>query len=226
MTRLGLVAVAAVLGLAACGSAQDPEASPRQEAEPALPDVARVFCKANGPPVVETPTVRPQRDGVHLELVNETGEDFWIPRTNTPAPMGTSTRVVDLPPGEHEILCYPVHPPADPVERERAQLEVVDEDGIWVSDRLDCREIGNQIIDYAAGARGTTSDPLEAAREAVEPYGTEPDDVFAPVGYPEAGTTRISLRREGELLAIVDLTDDGAGRWLATMITVCPSLQD
>jgi hypothetical protein len=67
---------------------------------------------------------------------------------------------------------------------------------------------------------------LEAAREAVEPYGTEPDDVFAPVGYPEAGTTRISLRREGELLAIVDLTDDGAGKWLATMITVCPSLQD
>jgi hypothetical protein len=226
MTRLTLVALVAALGLTACGSVEEPEATPRQESGPAaLPDVARIVCKAGGPPLIEPPAVKPQRDGVHLEIVNETGSDLTLglPLLSTGAPAGTSTQVVDLGPGEFTVTCSGPETLADG-EPPDAPLEVVDEDGVWVSTLLDCPDQFSSVADYAVGARGKTSDPVEAARNALEGYGLEPDDVLERAGYPDAEVVRVRLVRDGEALAVVDLLDDGTGKWLESMVTGCSSL--
>jgi hypothetical protein len=226
MTRLMLLALVAALGLAACGSMEEPDAKPQAESQPTpLPDVARIACKTDGPPVVETPAIKPQADGVHLQTVTETGTDLAlvIPTLGTNAPKGTSTQIVDLGPGELTVAC---HSADDFAEPPTSRLEVVDEDGIWVSTELDCPEQFSGVSDYAVGARGETSDPLEAARKAVEGYGLEPDDVLERAGYPEAEVARVRLVREGEPLALVDLIDDGTGKWLVSMVTGCSSLDE
>ena len=104
-------------------------------------------------------------------------------------------------------------------------LQVVDPEGLWVSTELPCGEQFSSVADYIQGAEGETSDPLEAARKAVEGYGLEPDDVFEPAGYPEAEVPKIRLVRAGVPLAVVDLLDDGKGKWLVGTITGCSSLE-
>jgi hypothetical protein len=48
-----------------------------QSSEPdaPLPEVARVVCQEREAPTIETPAVKPQRDGVHVRFVNETGKE-------------------------------------------------------------------------------------------------------------------------------------------------------
>ena len=71
-----------------------------------------------------------------------------------------------------------------------------------------------EVVDYIQGAAGETTDPLEAARKAVEGFGLEPDDVFERAGYPDTDVARVRMVRDGEPIAIVDLIDDGTGKWL------------
>jgi hypothetical protein len=230
MGRILALAVAAVFGLSACGASEEGEPlRPPVSPEPgeALPDVARIICKVDGPPVVDTPAVRPQPDGVHLEIRNETGTNLTLvlPTRGTGAPKGTSTQIVDLGPGDFTIACQAPDDLAD-VEPPAAALGVVDESGVWVSDVLDCPEQFSQVIDYATDARGDTADPLEAARKAVEGYGLEPGDVFEKAGYPAADGARVRLVRDGEPLAVVFLVDDGTGKWLVDGLNGYSSLAD
>lgn len=228
MRRLPLLALVAALGLSACGAGQDEgSGSPTTETEAAaLPDVARVVCEPSGTRV-ETPVVKPQPDGIHLEIVNETGSERSFSLTSadggtgTGAPAGTSTQVVDLGPGALTVAC------TDPtLEAEGGEpLEVTDEDGIWVSTRLGCAEQFSSVIDYAQDAKGETGDPLEAARKALESYGLEPDDVFERAGYPEAEGTSVRMVRAGESLAVIFLVDDGDGKWLVGGVNGCSSLE-
>lgn len=231
MKLLAVLALALALGLSACGAAEerDPAAAPTGESEPvALPDVARVLCEEDGTRL-ETPSVKPQGDGIHVEVVNNVnGERSFSVETadgsggmGLGAPPGTSTQIVDLGPGSLTVSC------TDPaVEVEGGEpLEVVDEDGIWVPTTLGCPDQFSQVLDYMEGAKGETSDPIEAARKAVEPYGLEADDVFERAGYPDAETARVRLVRNSENLAVIDLMDDGTGKWLVGMVTGCSILE-
>lgn len=228
MKRFLVLALAAAVGLSACGAGQDAQPiAPTGEPEPAaLPDIARVVCEPDGTRV-ETPSVKPQPDGVHVEIVNEAGSEraFSLESASTGlgigAPPGTSTEILDLGPGALTVAC--TDPALEPEGGEA--LEIVDEDGIWVSTQLSCQEQFAQVADYAPGARGETSDPLEAARKAIEGYGLEPDDVFERAGYPETEVAKVRLVRAGEPLGVVDLIDDGTGKWLVSMVTGCSSLE-
>lgn len=231
MRRALLTALAAgALVLAACGQEQESEpAADTGGAEPAtaLPQLARVVCATDGTRV-ETPAVRPRADGIHVEIVNETGAERSFSATSagggglgSGAPPGISKQVLDLEPGELTVACQ------DPLAGEGASatVEVVDEDGVWVSTRLECDEVFNQVTDYIQGARGETSDPVAAAREALEGHGVEVDDVLEPAGYPAGAAAKVRLVRAGEVLAVVDLVDDGAGKWLPSQLSGCSSLQ-
>ena len=100
-----------------------------------LPGVARVVCEPNGTRV-ETPAVKPRANGVHFEIVNETGSDRSFSvldgrgrGVGENAPVGTSTKIVALGPGLLTVTC------SDPLAdvEQGTRLEVVDEDGVWVS---------------------------------------------------------------------------------------------
>ena len=164
MKLLCVLTLAAALGLTGCGAGD--ETSPAgstgdSEPEAALPDVARVVCEPDGTRL-DTQSVRPQRDGVHLDVVNETGEDRSISVLDPQggglgegAPAGTSTMVVALGPGTLEVTC------SDPLAavEQGSPLEVVDEDGLWISTNLDCTEGFSGTSDYTPDARGD-ADPL------------------------------------------------------------------
>jgi hypothetical protein len=176
--------------------------------------------------------VRPQGDGVHLEVVNETGGERSLSvlaangeGLGTSAPEGAHVQVVDVGPGSVTVECQ------DPATGEGGgggALDVVDEDGIWVATTLDCAGgMGfGSVIDYIQGAKGETSDPVEAARSHLEGYDLRPGDVLEPAGYPEAETLRVRLVRAGETLAVVQLFDDGEGKWLVGGVEGCSILQE
>ena len=231
MKPLLLVTLAVLLAAPACGSGEEAgsgSTAAQPQPEPvALPDLARIVCDEQGARV-ETPAVKPRPDGLHLEIVNETGSEraFSLSGDDTGlgfgVPPGTTQQVVDLGPGTVAAAC---NDPANEPTQGGAPLKIVDEDGIWVSTQLACAQQFSQALDYIQGARGETSDPLEAARTAAEDFALEPDDVFERAGYPEAETARVRLVRGGEPLAVVDLVDDGGGKWLVSMITGCSSLE-
>ena len=234
MNRILVLLVVALLGLTACGAGDDAEPSggggaESTEPEPtALPDVARLVCDENGVHV-ETPSIKPQADGVHFEVVNETDgerslsiESMRGTGVGMGVPAGASTQILDVEPGEVTVSCS--DPSVEPGAGE--SLEVVDEDGVWVSTRLECEEQFSQVVDYIQGATGETTDPLQAARKAVEGFQLEADDTFERAGYPETETARVRMLRGGEPIAIVDLIDDGTGKWLVSMVTGCSSLEN
>lgn len=233
--RLPLVlALAAALALPACGAGQEtaPAGSTESpEPEAALPNVARVVCESGRAPTVETPAVKPQRDGVHIDFVNETGKDLGFSIEDPSeggmgagAPPGTSTQIVDLHPGTVTIACYD-DATEDGSEVPRSPLEIVDQDGVWISTRLTCSSdtAFSQTVDYMQGARGE-ADPLEAARTALEHY-TQPEDVIEPAGYPDTEVRIYRLVRTGDVLATVSVWDDGAGGWLQDTVTGCGELE-
>lgn len=229
-----LVALAAALGLSACGAGEEsgPAASTESSEPPAaLPDVARVVCQAGGPPQIETPALKPRPDGVHIEFVNETGKElsFSIEDSRgggmgSGAPPGSSTEILELQPGTVTIACQDPYA-EDGSEVAGSRLEIVDEDGIWISTELNCAsDTGfSQTTDYIQGARGA-ADPLKAARKALESY-LQPADVVEPAGYPDAEIRHYRLVRAGDVLAVVDLWDDGDGGWLADTLTGCGELE-
>ena len=224
-----VLALALALGVSACGAAEkaDPVAATHESEPAALPGVARVICDEDGTRV-ETPAVKPQGDGIHFEIVNNAAGERSFSLTSAEgggmglgAPPGTSSQIVDLGPGPLTVSCTD---PAVEVEGGKP-LEIVDEDGIWVPTTLGCPDQFSQVVDYVAGAKGETNDPIEAARKAVEGYRLEADDVFERAGYPDAETVRVRLVRNGENLAVIDLMDDGTGKWLVGMVTGCSILE-
>jgi len=234
MNRILVLLVVALLGLTACGAGDDAESgggggAESTEPEPtALPEVARLVCDENGVRV-ETPSIKPQADGVHFEVVNETDGERSLAIESAQGtgvgmgvPAGDSTQILDVEPGDVTVSCS--DPSVEPGAGE--SLEVVDEDGVWVSTRLECEEQFSQVVDYIQGATGETTDPLQAARKAVEGFQLEADDTFERAGYPETETARVRMLRDGEPIAVVDLIDDGTGKWLVSMVTGCSSLEN
>jgi hypothetical protein len=134
MRRL-LALIIATLSLSACGAGQEiGPAGSGGAREPTLPDVARVECTTGGTHL-ELSMLKPQHDGIHFQVVNETGGDrsFSVLHRDgrsidEDAPAGTSELVIDVSPGLIEVAC------GTRADVEHAKLlEVVDTDGVYGS---------------------------------------------------------------------------------------------
>jgi hypothetical protein len=91
----------------------------------------------------------------------------------TDAPIGTSAQVLDVAPGALSVSC------ADPDSQDEppsATLELIDDDGVWVSPQLGpgCRSGSDAVLDYAVGAEGEQGDPVEVARRFFAARGARP----------------------------------------------------
>jgi hypothetical protein len=153
-----------------------------------VPDIARIVCTQEGTRV-ETATIRPRLDGVHVLIDNQLGFDTGFSTRyengageGDNAPTGGSEHVLAAPPGTLEIGCY-----GDPDEASDLEaILVVDPTGIYRSTELDCDATVQGISDYAEGATGYVGELMDIARirldQAIQLHD---DDAVEFAGYPE-----------------------------------------
>lgn len=209
------------LTASACGQeAARPAVEPPPAPAP-LPDVAVIRCEETGARVT-TPKVRPQRDGVHLRVAVETNAELAFavedPRGGGGGFDVPGAAVLDLHPGPVRVSCYDPRR-EDPSEIPGESLEIVDEEEIWVSPRLDCSRVVSEVADYVVGARGTSGPPLDAARSFAEEQGLT--GTVEPAGYPEWETPVYRVVRDGKVVAALVLLSDGHGGWLSSQVDRC-----
>ncbi len=228
MTRIATLLAA--LALAGCGAApeqpDDPAAGAGAPTPPpaSVPTTAVLVCGPDGASV-ETPEVAASRDGVHLEIRNESGAERVVHvRTSDSAQgegfhAGTHTRVWALPPGPATIGCD--DPARAPEEQAGAPVEIVDPDGVWISTALDCDSVSTATLDYFAGAPGRKGEPAEVVR-AESGAQLEPGDVVERAGYPEARDAPVvRVVRDGRAIAAVTLMPTDDGGWLISTTSTC-----
>jgi hypothetical protein len=221
------VAAAAFLAVACASRSPEVPVAPAAERN-VLPDVAQIVCDANGTSVL-TPVVRPQRDGVHLEIRNSTGEDlsFIVGADGDGVPSGSSELIWPLPPGTAKVGCVALSAPGDtPADGE---VTVRDPDGIWIDPGVGGRTEGNEAcpsavigsFDYVAGAAGEQGDPVEIARARLRDRLKEGDLVHA-AGYPEEPNRHVIVVRDGSTVADLKYVRDQAGTgWLLDSESTC-----
>ena len=226
MRLTGCVAALAALAIASGCGAEEPGWSPYPLGA-TLPDVARIECDAETT-TVATARIRPQRDGVHLRFENRAGRRLGYLVDSERGGQGADLPaqgievVVALPPGRLSVACYDADGGADPSEQERVELEVADPMGLWTPTVPTCTNAGSLHSYSGQGAKGEQGAPVEVAERILEARGVlEAGDVVEAAGYPEQAETVVRLARDGETVAVVDLTSDGAGGWLPSTITAC-----
>jgi hypothetical protein len=247
--RRGAVATAAVLAVLATGTALIDRAGDRPEsvtasesATPAgapaeVPDRVEVRCEPTGI-VIPVASVRPQRDGLHIRVINDLGTPTTVQVENPgqwnsgeiAVGVGISNRTQPVPPGELRIGCYING------KLQRRSVNLVDPTGIYRTPELGCDDavrMGPLPVDPSK------ANLIEAARLALEPRLTEPDEhagrdaVGAVRGYPaqrlvmETDDPVVQFTREGRVIAFAHVRGaDGAPDPPWTTVEraeVCPS---
>jgi len=219
---------ALALVLAAC-------ASPTDLAEGAT-DVAAVRCEPSGARV-QPEAVSVRSDGVHLSIDNRTDrkQSVYMRIAGAIGPLtevdvGVTETVSTSGPGSWELLCVAGN--AYPTEQSPwVGLEVVDPEGLWVSDVLECDEIAASHPDYredfdGGTPAGQTGDPVELSRASITAAGFPvlEGDVIERAGYPEAESVHTRVVRDGRVVAIGRWQAADDGRWIDRGAEYCDDL--
>jgi len=219
---------ALALVLAAC-------ASPTDLAEGAT-DVAAVRCEPSET-WVQPEAVSVRSDGVHLSIDNRTDRKLFVytriagaigPLTQVD--VGVTDTVSTSRPGSWELLCLAGN--AYPTEQSPwVGLEVVDPEGVWVSDVLECDAIAASHPDYPEDLEGgtpagQTGDPVELSRASISGAGFAvlEEDVLEQAGYPEAESVLVRVVRDGRIVAIGRWQAADDGRWIDRGTEYCEDL--
>ena len=119
-------------------------------------------------------------------------------------PTGRSNQVYDsFPPGPVELECRDWL--GEEPTGENATLDVIDPDGLWVSDR--CNTV-NHVSELPSPDRGfAEAEPIDLAVEWLKQLGAiEETDTVEPAGYPDALYPRFRAVRDGKTIALVTIT--------------------
>jgi len=199
---------------------------------PQLPDVAQVVCDGSTIEVL-TPQIRPQPDGVHVQVDNTTDGELSVSVTYSTGGGvggGASPGVSELdnalggtglpaPPGTTSIECFEALGGQGPHDVQPVTFEVLDEEGLYVPTALDCDQQVAGIGDYGVGAAGVVGDPVDLARAHFT--GLRDTDIVERAGYPESTIPVVRVVRDGETIATVEYEPDGQGGWLQGTVRRC-----
>jgi len=191
-----------------------------------MPDVVEIACSSEGARAT-TPAARPQADGVHIAVTNETDVRLSVVVRGAggrgggrDAAPGHSEHVFELPPGQLEVGCHgPTEDSSELVNL--ARVTIVDEEGVWVSLELACEEVSSTIADYGEGTTGGRGEPVELADAALRERGLRSSDRIEPAGYPDADGDAVRVVRDGETLAAVHFRRTPDGGLLLDQIDRC-----
>jgi len=203
---------------------------PVADQPPAIPDTLRIECDGTTAHVL-TPKVRVRPDGVRLEVTNTASFETWTVLSLSsgsggspivPAGQTKTSVTTQLIPGESDVWCGPSREDVndDPVED---HLEIVDPDGVWVSDQLDCpsgRGVGGSWSGTGEPGMGS---PEDQVRERYANKIREGDNLDR-AGYPEADDEwgiDVRLTREGRVTATFHFFGNPTDGWYHDSYSAC-----
>jgi hypothetical protein len=192
-----------------------------------LPDVARVVC-AVGNATALTREVRPQLDGVHVMIDNRSGaRAFLFQDPKTPARIHSgelaswsqNNVVTPFPPGEILVRCLASAggTPDRGIEGHGfARIRIVDPEGLWTSDRLECSNPTRFLVTHV-GRADTSPDQVVWAFAGVRPDDRVENPAYPRTRYREA---RRVIIRNGEPIALLSLRKQVKDWWV--VVRACP----
>lgn len=211
---------------------------------PELPDVVELHCS---PGAIDVPvaSIRPQSDGLHLEVVNDLGKRTWAWVVSPSSPRWDSGRF-PVPPGRTEVI---VTPPPGPLtvgcdagddDPQQRQVDLVDINHVYSAKGLDCpvadQQHDTKVVEVPRD-RATLPTAVRAALTAkVDGSRIEPNSGYLESPY-KAPTDDPSVRlvRGAQTVAIVHLTGTATsaqaetaptpvGPWVGVhLIEYCPA---
>jgi hypothetical protein len=199
----------------ACADPPDPaDQRPLSDQPTAVADIAEVVCEADGAIRLLEPSVRVRPDGLHVRVEVSLDEPVHLdgPWLDEPLQPGATDVVTVNPPGPLTLACWPVSQlESSSFEPERAELEILDPDGIYVSEELECLP-GDDTAGWTTDwvPPGPDRDPPVTPAEARSVLeGLEPGDALAYAGYPERPGDQIAVERGDRTIAIMSFYRDG-----------------
>lgn len=201
--------VASSVMLITCADPPGPYDEDPQNGQPvAAPDVAEIVCEPDGVIRVLRPTVDVRPDGVHVHVDVRLDEPvvidgLWLgPRVQP----GETDLITINPPGRLTLACWPVSQlESSAFEPEKAELEVLDPQGLYVSEELRCLpgdDTAGWTVDF--DERGPDVEPPITPEEAEAVLSRlEPGDRVTYAGYPEQPGEHIAVVRDGRTIALM-----------------------
>lgn len=184
-------------------------------------DTVRITCDRTTIQV-DVPAVAAQPAGVHVVVENTTRESLSFvfassaqgPVNATQVGPGTAALALQLPPGRASFMCIAEF---EEVATEQVEVDVLDPRGFFVPFDLTCSGEPMVITPPSAvswpGSEVTEApDPVEFVRAVAD--GLLPSDVLERAGYPQAPNPVVRAVREGEVVAVFDLSMAETG-WTA-----------
>ena len=191
------------------------------------PTALSISCTQDGIEVLST-DVPAQPDGVHIIVDNPGGARIVHAHLKGPPPVGIHDKTRSLgvrqqglareiqqwPPGPVELSCH-----GHGVDERMLAVDVIDPQGLWVSDGLACEE----TVPYDRPSDRTAYADLErTVRENVS--GLLPRDEIARAGYPQDAFPAATLLvvRDGEpIAAIMLIYIDSEEFWIPSTGEIC-----
>jgi hypothetical protein len=188
-----------------------------------IPEVAEIVCAADGSPVVRTPQVLVQPDGVHLHVVSHLDETAGLNGFGLDVDPGESNRVVSRPPGFLDEACWPFSLHGSDEEPSTHPIRVLDPTGLYAAGELQCSGVASSMIgDFAETPLEVGPVPFEEARAGIR--GLEDDDEVFRVGYPEQREAgQVGVRRDGEVVATFGFYTFDGEDWVSGDAQICES---
>jgi hypothetical protein len=177
-----------------------------------LPDVMEVHC-APGTITVPVASIRPQDDGLHIDVTNDLADEIWMwVRADTgwdsgrfTVASGASSVVVTPPPGALQVGC-------DVGEILQRQVDLVDVDHVFSEQGLDCPTDKQATSAEVIPAPNESSVMPTAVRDAIgDTRMAAGDHTETASGYREASYKAhtlhpaVRLVRDGDTIAIIHL---------------------
>jgi hypothetical protein len=198
--------------------------------EPAAADVARISCDGSTL-AVQTPVVRAQPDGVHVELASTTIHPIEF-RLGDLEKMGIYSAEVrtgetlsdvlpSFAPGTWPVACSSPSGAESVEPSALGSLEVVDPEGFFTPWLLDCPAGGQHTRDGPMeGVSGDPRDPLVVARGRLT--GLESTDSLEPAGYAGAADPIVRVMRDGSIAGhLLFAWDDESEGWMLVQLAGC-----
>lgn len=215
----GLAGVAVASLVAACAAGPTSAHRVEDPGSPAagVPTSLQLNCRSDGSIELSSERVQARPDGVHLTVVNGSGEPVSVGGFD--ADPGTSTWTLTDGPGMMGLNCWPFSQHSSGQEPDEQQVEIVDPTGMFFDGQITCAKAMSGHGDFGEAPQDEGPPPLDVARDII--VGLRPDDVVRLAGYPEQDNASVIVIRDGEVIASYGFVRFAGRSWSIAGGTVC-----